>query len=136
MAEVEVSKEPLECPEEPRYDVPDEKKDSVYENINDLSTFKVGEILNNNTRGKTVCLQGSFHNSTENSLVILEKTAFDVKNLIQESEFFTKDSYLTKVFHNDVYGNFELFPKVELNCKLSAMYCEHNLESLVFFNSY
>ncbi|KRT78156.1 hypothetical protein AMK59_7772 [Oryctes borbonicus] len=94
---------------------PDENPHEIHSNIKDLSTFKVEKILNNNTKSKIVCLQGTFSNADGAGLVILEKTAFEEDNLKCNSKYFTSSSYLKKIFHNDIYGNYEYFPVLELN---------------------
>lgn len=94
----------------------DEDNSNLHEKINDLSSFKLLKVLHNNSQRKTVCLQGTFSNSTDAGLVILEKTAFEDSILKQEAGYFTDKSSLKKLFHNDVYGNYECFPVAELNC--------------------
>lgn len=95
----------------------EEAKDNIHTALADLSDFKLDKILHNNTNRKHICLQGSFENCDGPALVILEKTAFAEDNFINESEYFTVKSKLKKIFHNDIYGNYECFPKLELNCK-------------------
>ncbi|GJQ79703.1 hypothetical protein Trydic_g5850 [Trypoxylus dichotomus] len=68
-----------------------------------------------NRNHKTVCLQGTFSNADGAGLVILEKTAFEEDNLKCSSDYFSTSSYLKKVFHNDIYGNYEYYPVLELN---------------------
>lgn len=92
---------------------------SVHTEIQDLSNFKIEKIISNNTKGKTVCLQGSFDSHEGSGLVILEKTAFEEENLKQDSDYFSKESSLKKIFHNDIYGNYEFYPKINLNSKLT-----------------
>lgn len=90
-------------------------QDSIHSTIIDLKKFKLEGILSNNTQRKVVCLKGSFDNSTGDALVILEKTAFTEENLLEESEFLKQSNSLKKTFQNDVYGDYNFFPKVELN---------------------
>ncbi|KAI4469781.1 histidine triad hit protein member [Holotrichia oblita] len=94
-----------------------EKQADVHSNIEDLSSFKLEKILNNNTRSKIVCLQGTFSDADGAGLVILEKSAFEEENLKCNSEYFSTSSHLKKVFHNDIYGNYEYYPVSQLNCK-------------------
>ncbi|RZB40637.1 m7GpppX diphosphatase [Asbolus verrucosus] len=90
-------------------------RDAVHETLIDLSTFKLEKILHNNTNRKTVCLKGKFDSKNGDALVLLEKTAFAEENLTENSEYFTKNSLLEKVFHNDIYGNYNYFPQINLN---------------------
>jgi m7GpppX diphosphatase len=90
-------------------------KDDVHETLNDLSTFKLEKILHNNTNRKTVCLKGTFASKNGDALVFLEKTAFAEENLKEDSDYFTNSSSLKKVFQNDIYGNYNYFPQVNLN---------------------
>ncbi|KAI4469778.1 histidine triad hit protein member [Holotrichia oblita] len=92
-----------------------EKQADVHSNIEDLSSFKLEKILNNNTRSKIVCLQGTFSDADGAGLVILEKSAFEEENLKCNSEYFSTSSHLKKVFHNDIYGNYEYYPVSQLN---------------------
>ncbi|KAL1517225.1 hypothetical protein ABEB36_001018 [Hypothenemus hampei] len=88
---------------------------TVHDGLKDLSEFELKSILHNNTCRKTVCLRGNFKSREGEALVILEKTAFSGENLTQNSEYFTENSELKKVFHNDAYGNYNYFPVKELN---------------------
>lgn len=100
-------------------DETEQKKRDVHSYIKDLSSFKVDKILNNNTRNKLVCLQGTFANLGGPGLVILEKSAFE-ENVLKsdDGEYFTNGkNYLKKQFQNDIYGNYEFYPVAELNCK-------------------
>lgn len=92
-------------------------KDGIHETLADLSAFQLEKILHNNTNRKTVCLKGKFASKNGDALVLLEKTAFAEENLKEDSGFFTKYSSLEKVFHNDIYGNYNYFPQISLNCK-------------------
>ncbi|KAB0792467.1 hypothetical protein PPYR_14426 [Photinus pyralis] len=93
----------------------DNKQISIHESLNNLTEFKLEKILYNNTNRKSICLQGVFHNSKEPALVLLEKTGFTETNFNGDSEFFTEKSSLKQIFHNDIYGNYEFLPKLELN---------------------
>lgn len=92
-------------------------EESVHNQLSDLSTFKFKKVLSNNTNRKVVCLQGSFDASDGVGIVVLEKTAFEEGDFKDDTEYFSEGSSLKKVFHNDIYGNYEYFPKVELNGK-------------------
>lgn len=95
----------------------EEKQPNIHSTIEDLSSFKLEKILNNNTRSKIVCLQGTFSDADGAGLVILEKYAFEEENLKSNSDYFSTSSCLKKVFHNDIYGNYEYYPVTQLNCK-------------------
>lgn len=92
-------------------------EESVLNQLSDLSTFKFEKVLSNNTNRKVVCLQGSFESADGVGIVVLEKSAFEEGDFTEDSEYFDEESSLKKLFHNDIYGNYEYFPKVELNCK-------------------
>lgn len=86
--------------------------------LSDLSSFKFEKVLSNNTNRKTICLQGSFESIVGSGIIILEKTAFEEVDFGEGSEYFgASTGYLKKLFQNDIYGNYEYFPKVELNGK-------------------
>ncbi|KAK4872364.1 hypothetical protein RN001_014393 [Aquatica leii] len=87
----------------------------VHESLSNLSDFKIGKILHNNTNRKAICLQGTFTESDGTAIIMLEKTSFADDNFTENSDYFTEKSTLKKVFHNDIYGNYEFYPKFDLN---------------------
>lgn len=103
---------------------PEKCKSDVHDTLVDLSTFKLEKVLHNNTNRKTVCLRGTFESKAGDALVLLEKTAFAEENLKPDSDYFTEKSSLQKVFHNDIYGNYNYFPQIKLNC----MFIELNFD--------
>lgn len=90
---------------------------SIHENLPDLSNFKSETILCNNTKSKTICLKGSFSGKDGVGIVLLEKTAFTENDLTDEKKYLSPDCYLKKDFSNDIYGNYQFFPKTEFNGK-------------------
>lgn len=93
-------------------------ENSVHLSLNDLSKFKVDKILHNNTNRKSICVQGSFESCKGVALILLEKPAFSEDSFTEKNNYFTEENTLKKVFHNDIYGNYEYYPKINLNCKL------------------
>lgn len=90
-------------------------EENVHNQLSNLSNFRFQKVLSNNTNRKLVCLQGSFGTSDGVGIVVLEKTAFEESDFNVDSDYFSEKSYLKKLFHNDIYGNYEYFPKLELN---------------------
>lgn len=106
---------------------------SVHSDLNDLSKFKVEKVLHNNTNRKVVCLQGAFDSIDGIGLIVLEKTAFEEDTFTQKNkEFFSEENCLKKYFHNDIYGNYEYYPKTELNSMSKANYYEGKLIHVCF----
>lgn len=107
----------------------------LHENLHDLSSFKVRKVLSNNTNRKVVCLEGSFDCKEGVGLIVLEKTAFQDEDFTNEggSDYFTEKSVLKKQFHNDIYGNYEFYPKADLNCRLCFVYGLVHFVKLSFF---
>lgn len=103
--------------------------ENIHNDLKDLSNFKDIEVLNNNTNRKTVCLKGKFSGKDGIGLVLLEKTAFTNSNLTSDKYFIT-DNYLKKEFSNDIYGNYNFYPKTELNGKLTI---DNLYVRLIFF---
>ncbi|XP_019874062.2 m7GpppX diphosphatase [Aethina tumida] len=103
------------CSPAKKLKVDDCVKEYVHDDIKDLSEFKLDKIINNNTNRKSVCLKGTFASKTGDALVLLEKTAFAEESLLKDNSYFSKDCSLEKIFHNDIYGDYRYFPKVELN---------------------
>lgn len=89
-------------------------------NVNDnqlkLEDFIPEKVLNNNTNRKTVCVQGKFKDKTGVGLIVLEKNAFKEEEL-DGNGYFSEDSELRTLFQNDIYGNFECFPRSSINGK-------------------
>nr|CAH7738023.1 unnamed protein product [Callosobruchus chinensis] len=85
---------------------------SIHEKLTDLSSFKVKEILQNNTNRKVTCLRGSFDSHAGEAVVVLEKPAFSEETL---KDYFKGNHTLTKSFHNDIYGDYRYNPSAELN---------------------
>ncbi|KOB72995.1 putative histidine triad protein member [Operophtera brumata] len=103
-----------ESPNCKRKKIDKENEHGVSENQPELKDFIVENILNNNTNRKTVCLQGRFREKSGVALVILEKNAFKEEEL-DESGYFSVDTELRTFFQNDIYGNFECFPRSSIN---------------------
>lgn len=96
----------------------------------DLSKFRLKSILNNNSKSKTICVWGhfvdeQFATGERPAIILLEKTAFTeadvntctlVVNDVDESEsYFCSQTKLKRDFINDIYGNFQCFPKPDIN---------------------
>ncbi|CAG9834670.1 unnamed protein product [Diabrotica balteata] len=90
------------------------QQESIHNDLTDLSTFNISEILSNNTNRKTVCLRGSFDSKDGEAVVILEKSAF-VEEDLKTKEYFNKSSLLEKTFQNDIYGDYHYFPNRDLS---------------------
>lgn len=99
-----------------------DEENIVLENLNNLSTFKLDKIFNNNTSRKTVCLKGKFQGKAGDALILLEKTAFAEDVLASDSGYFSGKSRLEKVFQNDIYGNYQYFPEIQLNCECNRTF--------------
>ncbi|XP_026324530.1 m7GpppX diphosphatase [Hyposmocoma kahamanoa] len=89
-------------------------ENNVNENQLKLEDFIPEKVLNNNTNRKTVCVQGKFKDKTGVGLIVLEKNAFKEEEL-DENGYFSEDSELRTLFQNDIYGNFECFPRSSIN---------------------
>ncbi|XP_059617295.1 m7GpppX diphosphatase [Phlebotomus argentipes] len=83
----------------------------------DFSQFQLDRILNSNSGSKTVSLLGRFKNLSQEkrAIVILEKKAFTEADLTSKTGFFSDSTTLRKEFVNDIYGNFECFPRPDIN---------------------
>lgn len=136
----------------------------------DLSTFRLKQILNNNTKSKTIVVLGTFPSTADDdnnqAIIVFEKTAFTASNVNtnvddndvivsanididddnqtsnktsngdnsenNQSTFFTSDTRLKLEFLNDIYGNFECFPKPEINSNFSSFIIHINTYSFKF----
>lgn len=96
----------------------------VKENQLQLNEFIPEKILNNNTNRKTVCVLGKFKDKSDAAIVLLEKNAFKEEEL-NGSGYFSADCELRTFFQNDIYGNFECFPKPSLNGERLVVYTKH-----------
>ncbi|PZC72801.1 hypothetical protein B5X24_HaOG210564 [Helicoverpa armigera] len=99
-----------------------ENDNGVNENKLELKDFETEKILNNNTFRKTVCVQGKFKDKSGVALLVLEKNAFKEEDLNNDG-YFSVDTELKTFFQNDIYGNYECFPRSSLNgIKTSIIY--------------
>lgn len=94
--------------------VEEQNENSVSNTQLELRDFVPLKVLNNNTNRKTVCIQGTFNDKSGVALVLLEKNAFKEEEL-NDTGYFTVDTKLRTFFQNDIYGNFECYPRSEIN---------------------
>jgi m7GpppX diphosphatase len=93
----------------------------VSENQIELKDFIPEQILNNNSSRKTVSIRGKFKGKSGVALILLEKNAFKEDDL-NNSGYFSADTQLKNFFQNDIYGNYECFPKTSLNGQSPSIY--------------
>ncbi|KAJ8705984.1 hypothetical protein PYW07_010761 [Mythimna separata] len=99
-----------------------ENDNGVNDNQLELKDFELEKILNNNTVRKTVCVQGKFKDKSGVALIVLEKNAF-TEEVLDNEGYFSVDTELKTFFQNDIYGNYECFPRPSLNgVKTSIIY--------------
>ncbi|CAD0206024.1 unnamed protein product [Chrysodeixis includens] len=91
-----------------------ENDNTVSDNQLELKDFVLEKVLNNNTVRKLVCLQGKFRDKSGVALVVLEKNAFKNEDLDSKG-YFSVDTELKTFFQNDIYGNYECFPRASIN---------------------
>lgn len=94
--------------------IDNENGNSVNESSLEIKDFVLEKILSNNTNRKTVCVLGKFKNKSGVALVILEKNAFKEDELDGKG-YFSVETELRKFFQNDIYGNYECFPRPSVN---------------------
>lgn len=80
--------------------------------LSDFSEFQQKQILSDNSRRKTICIEGSFKNRPGTAIVVLEKKPFNEEEL---KTVFDSNCVLSKEFSNDIYGFYECFPSVKCN---------------------
>lgn len=73
-----------------------------------LEDFVFKSILINNAAKKLICLLGSFTNSTEAGIIIIEKVEFTETSIVTQNvaESILKHIKLNSAVINDVYGNY------------------------------
>lgn len=96
--------------------IDDKNGNSVSEIVVKIKDFVLEKILSNNTNRKTVCALGKFKDKSGVALVLLEKNAFKEEEL-DGNGYFSVDTTLCKFFQNDIYGNYECFPRSSINGK-------------------
>ncbi|XP_013418826.1 m7GpppX diphosphatase [Lingula anatina] len=74
--------------------------------------FNICKVLNENAKHKAIFVHGSFEGSTDDAVVILEKTPF-TENTVKG--ILSSDTDLKLAIHNDIYKTFEAFPKPQEN---------------------
>ncbi|XP_068624394.1 m7GpppX diphosphatase [Battus philenor] len=104
----------LEPPSSKKIKIDDQNENGRSSDQLELKDFVPVKILNNNTNRKTVCIQGTYRDKSGVALVILEKNAFKEEEL-DDKGYFSVDTKLRTFFQNDIYGNFECFPRSDLN---------------------
>ncbi|KAI5638260.1 scavenger mRNA decapping enzyme c-term binding domain-containing protein [Phthorimaea operculella] len=114
MSDVASKDDVLDPPCSKKIKIDKENGNGVTETSFELKDFIPEKILNNNTNRKTVCVQGKFKDKSGVGLILLEKNAFKEEEL-DNSGYFSVDCELRTFFQNDIYGNFECFPKPSLN---------------------
>lgn len=114
MSDGDCQKDVSEPPCAKKIKIDEQNENGVKEYPLELKDFVPEKILNNNTNRKTVCVQGKFKDKSGVGIVILEKNAFR-KEELNDTGYFSVDSELRTFFTNDIYGNFECFPKPSLN---------------------
>ncbi|XP_072933841.1 m7GpppX diphosphatase [Epargyreus clarus] len=92
---------------------PEIKNDVVADEL-ELKDFLPEKIVNNNTNRKTVCIKGTFKGKSGVALVVFEKNAFKEEDLDAKG-YFSVDTEVHRFFQNDIYGNYECFPKASIN---------------------
>ncbi|KAJ2943070.1 hypothetical protein O0L34_g18761 [Tuta absoluta] len=114
MSDVACKDDVLDPPCSKKIKIDKENGNGVTEASFELKDFIPEKILNNNTNRKTVCVLGKFKDKSGVGLILLEKNAFKEEEL-DNSGYFSVDCELRTFFQNDIYGNFECFPKPSLN---------------------
>ncbi|KZC07267.1 PREDICTED: m7GpppX diphosphatase [Dufourea novaeangliae] len=119
MADVPVSNDGDQCTPAKKIKVDAENGSENVNNIHDanicLSNFEIKKILQNNCSRKQVCVHGAFKGHEGSSIVLLEKQEFSDNPQSLQTELFTKDTSIQKLYSNDIYGNYECFPLKEYN---------------------
>ncbi|XP_008555758.1 m7GpppX diphosphatase [Microplitis demolitor] len=94
---------------------PTNDEDHVHESLKDLSNFVVKRILRNNTTQKQIAIEGTFKGFDGSALVVLEKKGFPEDQVLLEQGFFNYETTAKKIYRNDIYRGYDLFPTNEFN---------------------
>lgn len=89
--------------------------------VEDLNNFKLGDflfrrVLNSNSNRKSIYILGSLNGKDGDAVLTLEKKAFSEADL-NENGYFNDVNEVKQHFHNDIYSNYDCFPKPSLNSK-------------------
>lgn len=104
--------------DESNKDVTDDKNDDGVSSEPDLSTFTVEKVLQSNSARKFICLEGKLAGSLEPAVVLLEQKSLPTEEQALQKAFFDKETVYQKTFTNDIYRNYNCFPRGEY----SSMY--------------
>lgn len=107
-------KNDVDAPCAKKLKISQQNENGVSDNQLELKDFLPEKILNNNTNRKTVCIQGTFKGKSGVALILFEKNAFKEEDL-NDKGYFSADTELQTFFQNDIYGNYECFPRPTLN---------------------
>jgi Scavenger mRNA decapping enzyme (DcpS) N-terminal len=87
-----------------------ESDESTNEDL--LQDFSFISVLNENAQQKSMFIHGRFGRSNEDAVLLLEKTPFSAKSVVE----MLRSPVKTKVvMHNDIYKTFEMLPPAEYN---------------------
>lgn len=101
-------------PKSKKLKIDNENENGVSETHLELKDFELEKVLNNSTFRKTVCVLGKFKDKSGVALIHLEKNAFKEEDLDNKG-YFSEDTELKTFFQNDIYGNYECFPRTSIN---------------------
>ncbi|KAK7792578.1 hypothetical protein R5R35_008672 [Gryllus longicercus] len=76
---------------------------TVNSDLKDLSHFEFDRILSDSSERKSICLYGSFRNTSGKAIVLLEKKPFDEENV---KGLLKNTCPVSQQFFNDIYGNY------------------------------
>ncbi|KAL0859801.1 hypothetical protein ABMA27_010145 [Loxostege sticticalis] len=107
-------KNDVDAPCAKKLKISQQNENGVSDNQLELKDFLPEKILNNNTNRKTVCIKGTFKGKSGVALILFEKNAFKEEDL-NDKGYFSADTELQTFFQNDIYGNYECFPRPTLN---------------------
>ncbi|CAH2061787.1 unnamed protein product, partial [Iphiclides podalirius] len=114
MSDATLENDVIEPPCSKKIKIEEQNENGVSNVQLELKDFVPVKVLNNNTNRKTVCIQGTFRDKSGVALVLLEKNAFKGEEL-DDKGYFAIDTKLRTFFQNDIYGNFECYPRSEIN---------------------
>ncbi|XP_034947745.1 m7GpppX diphosphatase [Chelonus insularis] len=91
------------------------ENDTIHELLNNLSNFTVKRILRNDVTQKLLAVEGTFKGYKQPALVVLEKKGFPKEELSVNEAFFNDETIVKKIYRNDIYRGYDLFPEKEHN---------------------
>ncbi|XP_077495237.1 decapping enzyme, scavenger [Amblyomma americanum] len=92
----------------------------AFQHLSSFKDFKPRRVLSEDARAKFMAVEGTFGDSSDTAVVVVEKTPFSKENY---ELFLTADTKLEETFHNDIYTSYGGRVTTALNALTATVIC-------------